>query len=66
MVFISLSLAVFTMLSRPLTLIESDGRGQNLVVMSPPHVLPLVDEDEDTQSGVHLFLCFYFLMIYKG
>ncbi|XP_039882675.1 uncharacterized protein wu:fi75a02 isoform X2 [Simochromis diagramma] len=39
------------MLSRPLTLIESDGRGQNLVVMSPPHVLPLVDEDEDTQSA---------------
>ncbi|XP_004556233.2 uncharacterized protein wu:fi75a02 isoform X1 [Maylandia zebra] len=39
------------MLSRPLTLIESDGRGQNLVVMSPPHVLPLVDEDEDTKSA---------------
>lgn len=54
------------MLSRPLTIKESDGRGQDLVVMSLPHVLPLADEDEDTQTGVHLFLCFYFLMIYKA
>ncbi|XP_031597767.1 uncharacterized protein wu:fi75a02 isoform X2 [Oreochromis aureus] len=39
------------MLSRPLTIKESDGRGQDLVVMSLPHVLPLADEDEDTQTA---------------
>ncbi|XP_069023653.1 uncharacterized protein [Embiotoca jacksoni] len=39
------------MLSRPLTLNESDDRGRGLTAVTPPLALPLADEDE-TQAGV--------------
>ncbi|XP_051267802.1 proton channel OtopLc isoform X2 [Dicentrarchus labrax] len=43
------------MLTRPLTLNDSDDRGRSLVAVTPPPVLPLADEgddDDETQTGV--------------
>ncbi|XP_070707189.1 uncharacterized protein [Pempheris klunzingeri] len=46
---------VVAMLTRPLTLTESDDRGRGLAALTPPPVLPLADEagdDDITQRGV--------------
>ncbi|XP_031694519.1 dachshund homolog 1-like [Anarrhichthys ocellatus] len=42
------------MLTRPLTLKESDDRGRGLAAVTTPPVLPLVDDYEDTQTAPSL------------
>lgn len=53
------------MLSRPLTLNESDDRGRGLAAVTPPPALPLADEGDDdgTQTGT-LFFVIVLLSIY--
>lgn len=55
------------MLTRPLTLNDSDDKGRGLVAVTPPPVLPLAEQDGkdgDDETGVLLFLFLFSIFIF--